>query len=165
MFKTMKNDAPNYLISLIPKHEQTFNTRNKHLLTYNCRTDCLKYSFFPCTLNDWLNLDVSIRNSESISVFKSRLFCFIRPAQNNIFNIFNPQGLKLLTRLHLSFSHLKEHRFSFQECMNPVCSCSLEIEDTSHYLTHCRHYALHRIDPMNNIKSICNNFESMTNNI
>ena len=165
MFKTMKNDAPNYLISLIPKYEQTFNTRNKHLLTYNCRTDCLKYSFFPCTLNDWLNLDVSIRNSESISVFKSRLFCFIRPAQNNIFNIFNPQGLKLLTRLHLSFSHFKEHRFSFQECMNPVCSCSLEIEDTSHYLTHCRHYALHRIDPMNNVKSICNNFESMTNNI
>ena len=46
MFKIMKNDeAPNYLISFIPKREQTFNTRNKHLLTYNCRTECFKYSF------------------------------------------------------------------------------------------------------------------------
>ena len=70
MFKIMKNEAPKYLISLIPKCKQTFNTRNKHLPTYNCRTDCFKYSFFPCTLNDWFNLDVSIRKSESISIFK-----------------------------------------------------------------------------------------------
>ena len=52
MFKIMKNEVPNFLISLIPKREQTFNTRSKHLLTYNCRTNCFKYSFFPCTLND-----------------------------------------------------------------------------------------------------------------
>ena len=52
----MKTEAPNYLISLIPKREQTFNTRSKHLPTYNCRTDSFKYLFFPCTLNDWSNL-------------------------------------------------------------------------------------------------------------
>ena len=40
MFKIMKNEAPNYLISFMPKREQIFNTRNKHLPTYNCRTDC-----------------------------------------------------------------------------------------------------------------------------
>ena len=119
MFKIMKNEAPNYLISLIPKREQTFNTRNKHLPTYNCRTDCFKYSFFPCTLNDWFNLDVSIRNSESISIFKSKLLSFIRPVQNNIFNIFESQGLKLLTRLRLGFSHLDKDRFrhNFQNCI------------------------------------------------
>ena len=130
----MKNEAPNYLIGLIPKREQTFNTRNKHLPTCNCRTDCFKYSFFPCTLNDWFNLDVSIRNSESISIFKSTLLYFIRLVQDNIFNIFDPQGLKLLTRLRFGFSHLNEHRFrhNFQECMNPVCSCSLKVKDTSH---------------------------------
>ena len=31
MFKIMKNEASNYLISLIPKRKQTFNTRNKYL--------------------------------------------------------------------------------------------------------------------------------------
>ena len=166
MFKIMKNEAPNYLIWLISKFEQTFNTRNKHLPTYNCRTDCYKYSFFPCTLNDWFSLDVSMRKSESISIFKSELLSFIRPVQNNIFNIFDPQRLKMLTRLCLGFSHLNEHRFrhNFQECMSPVCSCSLEIEDTSHYLLHCLHFPIHRIDLMNSVKSICINFEYMTNN-
>ena len=58
MFKIIKNEAPSYLISLIPKREQTFNTRNKHLPTYNCSADYSKYSFFPYTLNDWFNQDV-----------------------------------------------------------------------------------------------------------
>ena len=97
---------------------------------------------------------------------KSKLLSFIRPAQNNILNIFDPQKLKLLTRLRLGFSHLKEHGFrhNFQECMSPVYSCSLEIADTSHYLLHYRHFTLHRIDLMNSVKSMSNNFESMTNN-
>ena len=46
--------------------------------------------------------------------------------------------------------------------MNPVCSFSLAIEDTFHYPLHCHHFTLHRIDLMNSVKSICNNFESMT---
>ena len=48
--------------------------------------------------------------------------------------------------------------------MNPVCSCSLEIDDTSNYLLHCHHFTLHCTDLMNNVKSICNTFESMTDN-
>ena len=48
--------------------------------------------------------------------------------------------------------------------MNSVCSSNLEIEDTSHYLLNCHHFTLHRIDLMNSVKSICNNFESMTDN-
>ena len=70
----------------------------------------------------------------------------------------DPQRLKLLTRLHLGFSHLNEHRFrhNFRESMNPVCSCSLEIKDTFHYLLHCHRFTFHRIDLMNSVKSIYN---------
>ena len=139
MFKIVKNEVPSYLISLIAKCKQTFNTRKKHLPTHNCRTDCFTYSFFPYILNDWFNLDVSIRNSESIPIFKRKLSSFIRSAQNNIFNIFDPQVcVEAINLFALSFNHLKEHRFrhNFRECMNPVCSCCLEIEDTSHYLLH-----------------------------
>ena len=47
--------------------------------------------------------------------------------------------------------------------MNPVCSCSPEIEDTFHYFLHCHYFTLHHIDLMNTVKYICNNFvESMT---
>ena len=158
----MKNEVAKYLINLIPKRKQTFNTRNKHLPTHNCRT-VLSIHFFPCTLNDWFSIDVSIRDSESISLFKSKLLSFIRQVHDNIFNISDPQGLLLLTRLRLGFGHLTERRFrhNFQECMNPVCSFSPEIKDTSHYLLHCHHFTFHCIDLMNSVKSICNNFESM----
>ena len=141
MFKIMKEEAPNYLINLITKCNQTIRTRNSHLLIFHCRTDCFKYSFFPSTLKDWFNLDDNIRNS--ISVFKSRLMSLICPVQNSVFNIFNPKGLILLTRLRVSFSHLNEHRFryNFENCINPLSSCSLVSENTLHYLLHCHHFS------------------------
>ena len=73
---------------------------------------------------------------------------FIRPVQNNIFNIFDPIGLKFLTHLRLGFSRLNERRFrhNFQDCMNLLRSCSLEIEDTLHYLLDCHHFNHIRID-------------------
>ena len=52
MFKTMKEEAPNYLINLIPKCEQTIRTRNNHIPVYHCRTESFKHSFFPSTLKD-----------------------------------------------------------------------------------------------------------------
>ena len=112
MFKIMKKEAPNYLINLIPKCEAAIRTRKNNFPSYNCRTDCFKYSFFPSTLNDWFRLDINIRNSESILLFKSRLLSFIRPNQSNIYNIFDPIGLKLLPHLRLGLSHLNEPKFS-----------------------------------------------------
>ena len=62
----MKDEAPNYLMNFIPKCNQTIRTRNNPIQIFCCQTDCFKYSFFPSTLRDWLNLDGLIRNSESI---------------------------------------------------------------------------------------------------
>ena len=117
-------------------------------------------------LNDWFSLDINIRNSESISLFKSRLLSFIRPVQNNIYNIFDPEGLKFLTRLRVGLSHLNAHRFhhNFQECLNPLRSCSLEIENTTHYLLHCRYFSNQRTDLMNCVNSVVQNFEFMSEN-
>ena len=161
MFHIMKKEAPNYLINLIPKCEQIIRTRNNHIPSYNCRIDCFKHSFFPSTLNDLFKLDENIRNSESIAIFKNRLLSFIRPVQSNIYHIFDPKDLKFLTRLRLGLSHLNEHKFryNFQNCLNPLCSWSLEIEDTSHYLLHCQHLSNHRIDLMNSVKSLIINFD------
>ena len=163
----MKNKAPNYLINSIPRRDQSIRTRNNHIPIFHSRTDCFKYSFFPSTLDDWFKLDDNIRNSESVEIFKNRLLSFIRPVQSNIFKIFDPIGLKFLTRLRLGFSHLKNHKFhhNFQDCLNPLCSCSLEIEDTSHYLLHCHHFYDYRIDLMNSVNSIIPNFESMNDKI
>ena len=107
MFKIMNEEAPKYLTNLLPKSQQTIATRKSNTPTFYCITDCFNNSFFPSTLKDWFSLDVSIRNSESIGIFKGRLLSFIRPSQSSVYNIFDPSGLKLLTRLRLGFSHLK----------------------------------------------------------
>ena len=138
MLKIMNEEAQKYLTNLIPKSQQTIATRNSKTPTFYCRTDCFKnFSFFPSTLKDWFSLDVSIRNSESIAIFKSRLLSFIRPSQSNVYNIFYASGLKLLTRLCLGFSHLNEHRF----------------RDNFHHIT-----------LINSVKSISNDFEYFSYN-
>ena len=105
MFKIVKEEAPNYLINLIPKIQQNTRTRINRTPTFHYRTDCFKYSFFHSTLNDWYKLDETIKNSESISIFKSRLLSFIRPLESSVYNIFGPIGSKFLTRLRLGYAH------------------------------------------------------------
>ena len=102
----MKKEELNCLVKLTPKSRQTIRTRKNHISSYNCRTDCFKYSFFLSTLNDWFNLDDHIRNAESISIFKSKLLSFICPVQSNIYSIFDAKRLNTLTQLRLGFSHL-----------------------------------------------------------
>ena len=53
----------------------------------------------------------------------------------------------------------------FENCVSPLCSCSLEAEDTLHYLLHYHHFNQHRLDLMNSVKSVLTNFESLSNNI
>ena len=84
--------------------------------------------------------------------------------QNSVFNIFDPKGLKVLTRLRLECSHLNEHRFrhNFEECVNPLCSCSLKTKDTEYYLLPCHHFTPLRINLMNSVNSVLYNFESLS---
>ena len=75
-------------------------------------------------------------------MFKKGLLAFIRLQQCYIYNIFDPTGLNMLTRLRVNLSHLRAHKFhhNFLDTLNPLCSCSLEIESTSHYLLRCPFY-------------------------
>ena len=109
MYKIMKK-APNYFTNLIPKSNQSFRTRMNRIPTFYCQIDCFKKNF-PSALSDWFQLDVTIRQSQSIAIFRSRLLSLIRPIQSDVYNIFDPIGLEFLTSLRLDFSHLNEHRF------------------------------------------------------
>ena len=145
--------APNCLTNLISKSNQSFRTRTNRIPTFYCPTECFQNSILPSALSDQFQSDAKIRNSESIAIFISRLLSFIRPIQSDVYHIFDPIGLKFLTRLRLDFSHLNEHRLrhNFQDCLNPLCSSSLEIEDTKHYLLHCHHFSQHCVDLINSI--------------
>ena len=43
--------------------------------------------------------------------------------------------------------------------------CSLETEDTVHYLLHCHHFSQYRFDLINNLKSVSDDFESFSDNV
>ena len=64
---------------------------------------------------------------------------FIRPVERKILNVNDPFEIKMLTRLRLGFSHLREHKFrhGFKDTLNPLCSCSIEAEATAYYFLRC----------------------------
>ena len=71
--------------------------------------------------------------------------------------------MKLLTRLRLGLSHLREHKFklNFQDYLNLISLCGNEIENSAYYLLHCPTYTNERLTPMNKIRSInCSILES-----
>ena len=114
-------------------------------------------SHFPSIVTEWNNLDK--RNSESLSIFKKNILKFIQPSPNNIFNCHNPKGVKLLTRLRLDLSYLRDHKskYSFQDLLNPICNCGTDVETTTHYLLHCPRFSNERLILINNIQNVDNN--------
>ena len=81
---------------------------------------------------------------------------FIRPSPNSIFDIYNPYGIKLLTRLRLGLSHLNEHKFKhgFNDTTNPICICGGDIESINYFFLHCPEYCEARQTLFDNIQSI-----------
>ena len=61
----------------------------------------------------------------------------------------------MITRLRLGLSHLRDHKLkhSFQDCLNPICSCGIEVETTAHFLLHCPNYLHERKTLLDKIKS------------
>ena len=118
------------------------------------------FSFFRYSIIEWNKLDINLRNAKSFLKFRNSLLKIGRPMQNSIYNIHDPVGIKYLTRLRLGLSHLNEHKFrhNFQDCLNPLCSCSLEVETTNHYFLHYHYYNDIRkilLDTVIEITNIC----------
>ena len=58
--------------------------------------------------------------------------------------VLSQRGLKLLTRLRLGLSHLREHKFrhNFNDTIDPFCLCGTNnLETSEHFLLHCPTYA------------------------
>ena len=154
-----KNKSPPYLYNLVPDRMNFYSTPSsqiENISNIKTRSNFFRDSFFPSTITEWNKLDRDIRNSDSLKVFKLSLLKFVGPVGNSVFKINNPYGLKLLTRLRLGLSHLRYHKFrhNFQDCINPICVCGLEIETTTHFLLHCPLFQCARQSLLTNIKKI-----------
>ena len=60
-------------------------------------------------------------------------------------------------------SHLKEHKFrhNYQDTVNPLCFCSLEIESTSHFCLRCQNFITPRTNLMNEPRKLDSNILSL----
>ena len=110
LYKVFSTGQPSYIYDLLPpmrsscRHVNLFNT-------VFCKSEYFKNSFIPNVINEWNKLDLDIRSSTSNNIFRNVLLKCIRPAQRKTFSINDSVGVKLLTRLRLGFSHLREHKF------------------------------------------------------
>ena len=152
-FKIQSSDLPHYLNDLIHKPSLRYTTRFPN---FKVRTELFRNSFFPYTVNAWNNLDNIIKSFELYLMFSKRMLNLIRRKCNETYGIHNPTGLMLLTRLRLGLSHLNDYKFNhnFRDCVNPLCSCSLSVENNVHFFLHGHLFSLQRQTLMNNIKSI-----------
>ena len=134
------NKSPSYLYNYVSTDNQSYHTRSvDKFLHMCCRTEYFGNSFFPYTIKELNNLSLKIRKSVSYEAFKKSLLKFKRPSPNSLFNVSDSLWIKFLPRLRLGLSHLREHEFNynFQDTINPLCSCSLESESTTHFFLRC----------------------------
>ena len=79
----------------------------------------------------------------------------------------NPHGIKLLTRLRVGLSHLREHKFrhNFQDSLDPFCNCGRHIETTIHFFLHCSNYSNQRKTLFEKISNIKRSLLNQNNSI
>ena len=77
----------------------------------------------------------------------------------SLFDACDPHGVKLLTRLRVGRSHLKEQKFrhNFNDTLDPFCPCNMEVESVSHFFLQCLNYNNLRINLMNELMKIDSN--------
>ena len=96
-------------------------------------------------------------------MFRKKLLTFIRPVSNSMYGIYYLFGVKLINGLRLGFSHLREHKFrhNFADTVNPLCSCTLETENTEHFFLRCQNNLSARTTLMNELSDISNAINSL----
>ena len=142
-FNLKDRQSPEYLFSEIPI-EQHMNYNLRRVRTYTPsfgRTTRFSNTYFSNVVYEWNLLDSDTRNSRSISEFKRKLLCKIRPTESCVFTIYDIEGVKILTKLRLQFSALNEHKFRHRfNATSPICKCGIANEDNQHFLLHCPLY-------------------------
>ena len=142
-YELFHKKSPSYLFQLTPPNNNSFATRSSQSKKISSLRKVSKQKIssfkFLVFISEWNSLDINIRSSSSINVFKKELLEFIRPVPNSTYNINDTKGLKLLTILRLGLSHLGDYKFRhiFQDLVSPMCYCGQDFETTTHFLLQC----------------------------
>ena len=158
LFYKIKNDLTvPYLKNLLPETKSSsYSLRTNRINNVpSARTGRFQSSFFPYCISKWNQLEPELQNSLTLSSFKHSLLRFIRPTASPIYNIQHSRGLKLLTRLRVGLSHLREHKFrhNFNDTIDPICYCRTNaIESVEHFLLQCPNHTHYRSSLFDNLR-------------
>ena len=145
--------SPSYLKDLLPARvcERThFTLRSSQNFTFfPVRTERFKRSFFPSTTKLWNDIDLEIRESDSISSFKRALVNYF-----NVPKYFSPfdyaldrySSVRIHTRLRLGACALNYYLFKIAVKSSPICSCGFDNETITHFFLQCPNHAALRSD-------------------
>ena len=94
--------------------------------------------------------------------FRNSLIKTGRPIPKPIYKIHNSTGLTLLNRLKLGLSYLNQlnhdkFNHDFRDCVNPLYTCSLQIESPSHFFLLCHYFTDIRKTLYNELLSVDEN--------
>ena len=118
-----------------------------------CKSAHFQNLFLPFIITGWNKSDSDFKNIDFKAMSCKKLLTFIITSlENDTYGIYDPLGVKLLNRLRLGFSHKFRHNFA--DTLNPLCSCSLETEDTEHYFLRSQNNASFRTTFVNNLNNI-----------
>ena len=150
--------APSYLVDHIPIHQvSSVSLRNRSDKIPLAKTDRFRNSFFPDTIKSWNELDDEFKSKTSVQSFKKHLNEFKRPFGHSFFGISDKFGIKLLTKIRVSFSDLRDHRYHHNfNCLSPICQCGIDDETSVHYFLCCPRYSTQRTTLLSNISNIIN---------
>ena len=72
-YKVFKDEHPKYIFNLFPVKSTPYATRTvDNISLIKTKHNFVKNSFFPSAIIKWNNLDPSLRNFKSVSVFKEK---------------------------------------------------------------------------------------------
>ena len=130
-----------------------YNLRSSHSYTTPLsRLTLYQKSLFPATLKLWNDLDINIRNSLSVHIFKRKLKLkyvrIPRPPTYHFTGNWRPN--KLHARLRQKCSSLRSDLFRSNLIEDPICSCGVGPETAEHYLLYCTKYVTARNKLKNN---------------
>lgn len=120
-YKIIHGLAPQYLLDLIQPYfptEHAYNLRsngNFYSLPL-CRTTSYYNSFIPSTIKLWNNLDAEIKDSSSLSIFKSKLKNQNIPKTYKHYSFGNRKENIILCQLRNKASNLNAHIFKDLNC-------------------------------------------------
>ena len=113
-YKIMNDLTPSYLKEPVPEPRRLlFGSRSTNVLPLiPCKTDRYSNSFYPDAVKRWNEIDVELRSTQSLKLFKSALLKIIRPKKKTIFDVHNPDGIKRIYQLRVGLSPLKAHMYA-----------------------------------------------------